>query len=89
MYGVARQLPEIEKFGLTSQIRRARVSFTNNFAEGHGRYHFLDQIKFRLHSRGSFEELMDDLNICDDEQYLRLKRRIEGGRLAVRQLIDG
>ena len=46
MYGVARELPESEKFGLTSQVRRAAVSLTNNIAEGHGRFHFPDQIRF-------------------------------------------
>jgi four helix bundle protein len=91
MYQVARKLPEEEKFGLASQIRRAAVSLTNNIAEGHGRYHFLDQIRFTLQSRGSLEELLDDLNVCEDEQYLTgeeitsLKK--DGWR--VRQLIDG
>lgn len=70
MYGVSRKLPEFEKFELASQIRRAAVSLTNNIAEGHGRWHFLDHIKFILQSRGSLEELMDDLNVCEDESYL-------------------
>jgi len=70
MYRVAKQLPEEEKFGLISQVRRAAVSLTNNIAEGHGRFHFLEQIKFMLQSRGSLEELTDDLNVCADEQYL-------------------
>jgi len=70
MYAVTRRLPELEKFELASQIRRAAVSLTNNIAEGHGRFHFLDQIKFMLQSRGSLEELMDDLNVCEDENYL-------------------
>jgi hypothetical protein len=48
MYGVAKRLPDIEKFGLAGQIRRAAVSLTNNIAEGHGRFHFLDQIRFNL-----------------------------------------
>jgi len=91
MYRVAKQLPESEKFGLASQVRRAAVSLTNNIAEGHGRYHFLDQIKFVLQSRGSLEEIMDDLNVCEDEQYLasaeidQLKQ--EGWR--VHKLING
>lgn len=91
MYQVAKKLPEEEKFGLTNQIRRAAVSLTNNIAEGHGRYHFLDQIRFTLQSRGSLEELLDDLNVCIDERYLlpdeidSLKQ--QGWR--VRQLIDG
>lgn len=91
MYRVAKNLPEIEKFGLASQIRRAAVSLTNNIAEGHGRYHYLDQIKFTLQSRGSLKELIDDLNICEDEQYLAEKQVValkeQGWR--VRQLIDG
>jgi four helix bundle protein len=70
MYGVSRRLPDFEKYELASQIRRAAVSLTNNIAEGHGRYHFLDQIKFDLQARGSLEELLDDLNVCEDETYL-------------------
>ena len=38
IYRVARRLPDIEKFRLASQVRRAAVSLTNNVAEGHGRY---------------------------------------------------
>ncbi len=74
MYRIGKRLPDIEKFGLASQVRRAALSLTNNIAEGHGRYHYLDQIKFTLQSRGSLEELIDDLNVCADEGYLRLKR---------------
>jgi four helix bundle protein len=70
MYRVAKRLPAEEKFGLVSQVRRAAMSLTNNIAEGHGRFHFLEQIKFMLQSRGSLEELIDDLNACDDESYL-------------------
>jgi four helix bundle protein len=70
MYSVTRRLPNFEKFELASQIRRAAVSLTNNIAEGHGRYHFLEQIKFTLQSRGSLQELIDDLNVCSDENYL-------------------
>src|SRR5437773_10897809 len=90
-YEIARRLPDIEKFGLASQIRRAALSLTNNIAEGHGRYHYLDQIKFTLQSRGSLEELIDDLNACHDEQYVATEQiaslKAEGWR--VRQLIDG
>jgi four helix bundle protein len=91
MYHIAKSLPDLEKFGLASQIRRAAVSLTNNLAEGHGRYYYLDQIKFTLQARGSLEELIDDLNTCEDEKYLQteeisgLKQR--GWR--VRQLLDG
>lgn len=91
MYAVTRQLPAHERFELASQIRRAAVSLTNNIAEGHGRYHYLDQIKCQLQARGSLVELMDDLDICSDENYLPpadvadLKRKATG----VHQLING
>src|SRR6478736_1122476 len=70
MYAAARKLPDFEKYELGRQIRRAAVSLTSNIAEGHGRYHYLDEIKFQLQSRGSLAELLDDLNVCQDEDYL-------------------
>jgi len=86
IYGVAKRLPDEEKFGLCSQIRRAAVSLTNNIAEGHGRFHFLE-----LQARGSLEELLDDLNICIDENYFPAeeieKLKSEGWR--VHKLING
>jgi four helix bundle protein len=91
MYRVARLLPKEEKFALASQIRRAAVSPTNNIAEGHGRFRFLEQIKFMLQARGSLEELLDDLNVCTEETYLPedeiQKLRSEGWR--VHKLING
>jgi len=91
MYGVNRRLPGFEKFDLGSQIRRAAVSLTNNIAEGHGRYHYLEQIKFTLQARGSLEELLDDLNVCADESYLP-PAEIEGLKQQgwrVHQLLNG
>ena len=70
MYAVTRRLPDFEKYELASQIRRASVSLTNNIAEGHGRYHYLEQLKFLFQARGSLQELIDDLNVCEDEEYL-------------------
>ena len=70
MYRVSRKLPAFEKFELASQIRRAAVSLTNNISEGHGRFHYLDQTKFMLQARGSLQELIDDLNVCEDEACL-------------------
>src|ERR1700704_1680339 len=69
MYDVTRRLPDLGKYDLGSQIRRAAISLTNNIAEGHGRFHYPDQIRFMLQSRGSLEELVDDLNVCLDEGY--------------------
>ena len=91
VYGVTRKLPSFERFELASQIRRAAVSLTNNIAEGHGRYHYLEQIKFTLQARGSLQELIDDLNVCLDENYLPVDNanslKQEGWR--VYQLLNG
>jgi len=91
MYAVTRSLPEFEKYELRSQIRRASVSLTNNIAEGHGRFHYPDQIRFFLQSRGSLEELVDDLNICLDESYLSGNEvtRLKEQASAVLALVNG
>jgi four helix bundle protein len=89
MYAVTRRLPDFEKYDLGSQIRRASLSLTNNMAEGHGRFHYRDQIRFFLHSRGSLEELVDDLNVCIDENYpsddevMKLKGQARGVLLLI------
>jgi four helix bundle protein len=91
MYVVSRKLPTFEKYDLGSQIRRAAVSLTNNIAEGHGRYHYLEQIKFQLQARGSLEELIDDLNVCKDEGYVLDDdvRTLKEGARDVQRLISG
>jgi len=91
MYAVSRRLPAFEKFELASQIRRASVSLTNNIAEGHGRWYFLDHIKFLLQARGSLEEFLDDLNGCEDEKYLPDPeiRELKQRGYHVRKLING
>jgi four helix bundle protein len=91
MYAAARKLPDFEKYELGRQIRRASVSLTNNIAEGHGRYHYLDEIKFQLQSRGSLAELIDDLNVSQDEDYLSAAEIVELKEQAkeVQRLING
>jgi four helix bundle protein len=51
-------------------MRKAAISISNNIAEGHGRWHHRENIRFCLTSRGSIEEVIDDLNICLDEKYV-------------------
>ena len=69
IYRLTKKLPEEEKYNLAGQMRRAALSLTNNLAEGHGRYHFQENIQFCRISRGSLMELIDDLNVCIDEEY--------------------
>jgi four helix bundle protein len=68
-YRLVRQLPPEEKYALANQMRRGAVSVTNNIAEGHGRWHYQENIHFCRISRGSVDELIDDFNTCLDESY--------------------
>ena len=54
---------------MVNQMRRAAISVTNNIAEGHGRWHYQENIRFCRISRGSVDELIDDFNTCEDEGY--------------------
>ena len=69
VYMLIRQLPLAERRCLDPQMRRASVSITNNIAEGHGRWHYLENMHFCRISRGSTEEVIDDINVCLDESY--------------------
>src|SRR5262245_57802297 len=69
VYRLIKQLPPAEKYCLDPQMRRAALSITNNIAEGHGRWHYQENIRFCRISRGSVDEILDDVNTCEDEGY--------------------
>jgi four helix bundle protein len=73
IFKLIKLLPKEEKSNLSIQMRRAATSLTNNIAEGHGRFHYLETIHFCVQSRGSLQELIDDINICIDEKYFQEK----------------
>jgi len=66
MYRCTKQLPEDERFGLVSQIRRAAVSIEANIAEGCGRNTRMDFARFLQQAMGSATELECHLLICKD-----------------------
>lgn len=55
-YATAGRLPAHEKYNLAHQIRRSATSVTLNIAEGYGRFHYLDRIRFYYIARGSLTE---------------------------------
>jgi four helix bundle protein len=65
-----RNLPDEEEYNLKKQMRPAKLSMTNNIAEGFGRYHYQENIQFCRQSRGSICELIDDFNECYEEGYI-------------------
>lgn len=77
-----------EKYGLTSQIRRAAVSITANIAEGAGRNSKKEFAHFVSNAQGSASELETELIIANrlgylsDELFAELLAYLEGiGRL--------
>ena len=63
-YAVARSLPESERFGLCTQLRRAAVSVASNIAEGHERRSRADYRRFVAIACGSLAELETQLELA-------------------------
>jgi four helix bundle protein len=76
-------LPKTERFELYSQLLRAARSGTANIAEGWGRYHYKENVKFLLNARGSVAEILDhgiEAKDCDyiSEKVLKtLRNKVE------------
>ncbi len=63
IYGISKEFPNEEKFGLISQIRRAAVSIPSNIAEGQARRTTPDYIRFVSIAEGSLAEVETQLII--------------------------
>lgn len=63
IYELTEQLPQSEKYGLTSQMRRAAVSIPSNIAEGSKRSSRKDFRNFLLNAFGSGAELESQIEI--------------------------
>lgn len=70
IYAVTESFPAAERFGLTSQLRRASVSVVSNIAEGYGRGSTADYVRFLRSSRGSIYEIDTQLLLCVRLGYL-------------------
>lgn len=66
IYFLTKALPEEEKFGLVSQMRRAVVSIPSNIAEGAGRSTNKEFARFLDISVGSAFELETQIILCLD-----------------------
>jgi len=69
IYQVTREFPQDERFGLTTQMRRAAVSIPSNIAEGQARRTTREFIHFVSNSEGSLAELDTQLVIAIELQY--------------------
>lgn len=74
-------LPSEEKFRLVDQLLRAARSTTANVAEGYGRYHHLENVKFCSNARGSCYETLDHLITACDEGLITSEMGAEARRI--------
>ena len=88
VYYITRHFPEDERFGLTSQFRRAAVSIGANIAEWYKKVSKADKLRFLNISEGSMAECMNyiilsnDLGYTNEEENRLLSTSIEeAGRL--------
>lgn len=90
-YRTVKKLPDLEKYALGQQMRRAAVSIIANIAEGNGRHHRQEASQFCRASRGSLMELADAFNVCLDQAYMTEKDHKEAREaiLNVLRLLNG
>ncbi len=74
IYDASRALPSEERFGLTSQLRRASVSIVSNIAEGAARQSKAEFAQFLNMAIGSCSELDTQLQLCHRLVYLSTDR---------------
>ncbi len=72
VYKCTRSLPDDEKYGLISQMRRSAVSVPANIAEGFKRRGNKDKVRFYNIAQGSLEELKYYFILCRDLNYINI-----------------
>ena len=70
VYALTRGFPHDERYGLTSQARRAALSVASNIAEGNGRSYRREYVHHVSIARGSLSELMTCLEIAQRLGYI-------------------
>ena len=72
VYSFTRSFPQVEKFGLVSQINRSAVSIPSNIAEGAGRNSDKEFIQFLGYAHASSYELETQLIISHNLGYISI-----------------
>jgi|SRR3989304_3969519 len=69
VYHLTASFPADERFGLTSQLRRAAVAVPSNIAEGHARNTKSEMIRFSSIALGSLAEIETQLLLAADLEF--------------------
>lgn len=83
LFNLCKTFPTDERFGLSDQLIRASRSIAANIAEGHGRYHYQEQIQICRQARGSLSEVLNhiytafDCNYIDQNQVKEIEDKTE------------
>jgi len=70
IYSLTRKFPSDERYGLTSQLRRASVSIPSNIAEGYGKKTTREYIYSLYIANGSLCEIETQIMLSNDLKYL-------------------
>ena len=70
IYAMTKSLPQDEKFGLISQMRRAAYSVPMNLAEGNARHSQKEKVHFFDIANASLEELHYQATLALDLKYI-------------------
>jgi len=70
MYVITKKLPIDERFGLSSQLRRAAMSISLNLAEGFSNFYKKDKNRFFRIAKGSVYECIPGLTISLKQKYI-------------------
>ena len=95
VYRVTKHFPEDERYGLTSQFRRAAVSIAANICEGYRKMSKADKLRFMNIAQGSLEEcryyviLSRDIDYVDQPTHDRLDYLINGASWKLNGYVDG
>jgi four helix bundle protein len=83
IYNETKSFPKEEVYALTSQIRRSAVSLPSNIAEGYGRNHSGDYVRFLQIASGSLYEFQTQLEISFQLGYISKEKFDEINSLSV------
>jgi len=70
VYGLTKDFPREELYGIVTQMRKASVSVVSNIAEGYSRKSKMEYVQFLSIAYGSLSELETQILLSKDLKYL-------------------